>query len=92
MLMCIKYKTLNKMTINNKYLLTRNNNLFDQLKGNSMFSKIDLRSEKRQVWVTGQDILKIAFKTRYRCCNFIVMPFGLTNALVVFMDLTNRVF
>ena len=72
------------MTVKSKYLLPRIKDLFDQLKGISVFSKIDLRSGYYQL----QDIIK----TRYGHYEFVVMPFGLTNALVAFMDLMNRVF
>ncbi|GJS63069.1 putative nucleotidyltransferase, ribonuclease H [Tanacetum coccineum] len=89
--MCIDYRELNKLTVNNRYLLPRIDDLFDQLQGSSVYSKIYLRSGYHQLRVQDADIPKTAFKTRYGHYEFQVMPFGLTNAPVVFMDLMNRV-
>nr|GFC92774.1 putative reverse transcriptase domain-containing protein [Tanacetum cinerariifolium] len=88
--MCIDYRELNKLTVKNRYPLPRIDDLFDQLQGSSVYSKIDLRAGYHQLRVREEDIPKMAFKTRYGQYEFQSMPFGLTNTPVVFMDLMNR--
>ena len=80
------------MIVNNKYLLPRIDDLFDQLQGASIFSKIDLRTGYHQLMIKKEDIPKMAFRTRYGHYQFMVMPFGLTNPPAAFMDLINRIF
>ncbi|GJS65071.1 putative nucleotidyltransferase, ribonuclease H [Tanacetum coccineum] len=89
--MYIDYHELNKLTVKNHYPLPRIDDLFDQLQGLSMYSKIDLRSRYHQLHIKEEDILITAFRTWYGRFEFQVMPFGLTNAHAVFMDLMNRV-
>jgi hypothetical protein len=90
--MCIDYRALNEVTVKNKCLLPRIEDLFDQLRRASVFSKIDLRSGYHQLRIRPSDIPKTAFITKYRLYEFMVMSFGLTNAPAYFMYLMSSVF
>jgi len=83
--MCVDYRSLNEVTIKNKYPLPRIEDLFDQLKGACVFSKIDLRSGYHQLRIRPNDIPKTAFTTRYRLYEYTMMSFGLTNAPAYFI-------
>jgi hypothetical protein len=90
--MCVDYRSLNEVTIKNKYPLPRIEDLFDQMKGASVFTKIDLRSGCHQLKIRESDIPKTAFHTRYGLYEYTVMSFGLTNAPAYFMYLMNKAF
>ena len=90
--LCIDYRQLNKVTIKNRYPLPRIDDLFDQLRGARVYSKIGLHTGYHQLRVGDTDIPKVAFRTRYGHFEFTVMPIGLTNALAAFIDPMHRVF
>jgi hypothetical protein len=90
--LCMDYRVLNEVTIKNKYPLLRIDDLFDQLHGVCVFSKIDLQSRYHQLKVQECDIPKSALVSRYGLYEVTVMSFGLTNALAYFMYMMNKVF
>jgi hypothetical protein len=90
--MCIDYRSFNEVTVKNKYPLPRIEDLFDQLRGASVFSEIDLRSGYHQLRIRPSDIPKTTFITKYGLYEFTVMSFGLTNAPAYSMYLMNSVF
>jgi hypothetical protein len=90
--MCVDYRSLNDVTIKNKYPLPFIEDLFDQMRGARVFSKIDLRSGYHQMKIRPYDIPKTTFSSRYGLYEFTVMSFGLTNAPAYFMNLMNKVF
>jgi hypothetical protein len=90
--LCVDYRPLNAITINNKYPLPRIDILFDQLARTQVFSKINLHYGYHQITIHAEDIPKMAFSTRYRLHEYLVMSFGLINAPPHFMYLMNYVF
>lgn len=89
--MCINCLELNKLTVKNRHPLSRIDDVFNQLKGASWFSNIDLISGYHHMRVREEDIDMMAFQTCYGHYEFMMMPFGLTNAQATFMDLMNQV-
>jgi hypothetical protein len=90
--LCVDYCALNEVTIKNKYPLHRIDDLFDQIQGACVFSKIHLRSGYHQLKVRGCDIPKTAFILRYGLYKYMVMSFRLTNVSVYFMYMINKAF
>jgi hypothetical protein len=90
--LCVDYRPLNAVTINNKYTLSRIDILFDQLVSAKVFSKIDLRSGYHQIKIRSENVPKTAFSIRYGLYEYLVMSFGLTNAPAHFMYLMNSIF
>jgi hypothetical protein len=88
----VDYCALNEVTVKNKYPLPRIGDLFDQLPGACVLSKIDLQLRYHQLKVQECDIPKNTFISRYGLYEYMMMSFRLTNALVYFMYLMNKVF
>jgi hypothetical protein len=89
--MCIYYRALNEVTINNKYSLPRIEDLFDQLRGDNVFLKIDLRSGYHQLRIWPSNIHRTTFFTKYGLYEYTMMSFGLANVSTFFMYLMNSV-
>jgi hypothetical protein len=87
--LCIDNRQLNKMTIKNKYPLPKINDLFDQVGGEKIFSKLDLRSGYHQVRIKDEDVNKKTFRPCYGHYEFFVIPFRITNTPTTFMCLMN---
>jgi hypothetical protein len=90
--MCVDYRTLNDVTVKDKCPLLRIKDLFDRMRDDRVFSKIDLRSGYHQMKIRPSNNSKTDFSTLYSLYEFTIMSFGLTNALAYFMDQKNKVF
>jgi hypothetical protein len=89
--LCIDYRDLNKITVQNRYPISRIDDLLDQLKGTKYFNKIDLKSGYHQVPIEATDVWKTTFKSREGLFEWLVMPFSLTNALETFMRMMDDI-
>ncbi|MCO5561479.1 hypothetical protein L7F22_015100 [Adiantum nelumboides] len=90
--MCVDYRALNKITIKNRLLVPRIEDLFYKLQGSTYFNTMDLKSGYHQIRIVNEDILKTAFCITFGLYEYLVMPFGLTNAPATFNCMMEQIF
>ena len=89
--MCVDYRSLNNVTVKNRYPLPLISEIIDKLQGTKWFTKFDVRDGFNRIRIAEGDEYKTAFRTRYRHFEFLVLSFGLTNAPATFMHMMNDI-